>query len=299
MIELPTEFKQSVINRYGLKGKEWLRNINVIIEKYIEKFNLFNVRLLKDLNINILIFATSPEYGEIVMKLCAPSITTLNEIKYIQLCNSEKFEKSYYSSLEDKVLILEKINPGYPLSEIEEQNERINIFCDMLNSIVTDNIHKEGFKSYDEEFMERITMVENNKEQYKDVLYMLNTATKLYKEIKKMNLPQYVLHEDLHHKNILKSENNWKVIDPHGTIAEKVFETVMFIRGEILLYHSLDEIDKIVTSIAEKINEDKKLIYKACYVYLFSKIVYHIKVKNDYTKITQNIKICDKILEYI
>lgn len=42
-------------------------------------------------------------------------------------------------------------------------------------------------------------------------------------EINSMNLPKYVLHDDLHHNNILKSKNDWKVIDTHGVVGEKNF----------------------------------------------------------------------------
>lgn len=34
MIELPEKFKQNVINRYGIEGKEWLNSVDKIIEKY-------------------------------------------------------------------------------------------------------------------------------------------------------------------------------------------------------------------------------------------------------------------------
>ncbi len=33
---LPIKFKENVVNRYGKKGKEWLNNINVIIDKYVK-----------------------------------------------------------------------------------------------------------------------------------------------------------------------------------------------------------------------------------------------------------------------
>lgn len=298
MIELPIEFKNNIINRYEEKGEKWLEDINGIIDKYIKKFNLSNVKLVENLSMNVVLQANSSEYGEVIMKVGTPTITTMNEINYIRLSSTEYIAKCYYYNLDDRVMILEKINPGYYLSKNEDSKERIRIFCDILNNLVTEDMPQDGFKFYDDEFMGRIELVKNNKEQYKDILYMLDTASKLYKEIKNMNLPKYVLHEDLQHKNILKSKNGWKAIDPHGTIAEKFFETVMFIKNESI-YNGLDKMDEIVTSVSKSINEDKNLIYKACYTYLFSKTVYCIKIKYKPDHIKQNIKICDKILEYL
>ena len=49
----------------------------------------------------------------------------------------------------------------------------------------------------------------------------------------------------------------------------------------------------------KEIKEEKKLIYKALYVYLTSKIIYHIKVKHNENKIIKNIKICEIIETYL
>ena len=48
----------------------------------------------------------------------------------------------------------------------------------------------------------------------------MNFQLILYSEVQKMKLNKYILHNDLNHKNILKSENGWKVIDPHGLVKE-------------------------------------------------------------------------------
>lgn len=85
------------------------------------------------------------------------------------------------------------------------------------------------------------------------------------------------------------------VVNRYG---EKVFESSQFIRSE-LSNSSLDNIDLIVNKISEKIKEDKKLIYKALYIYLSSKVIYHTKVKHSKDKILKNIKICEIIETYL
>lgn len=297
MIELPIKFKKNVVNRYGQKGKEWLNNINVIIDKYVKKFDLIDVELAGNLSINIVLFATSKKWGDIILKILAPTIISVNEINYMMMCSDKFFAKCHYYSLEDKVMILEKLMPGYPLSNIDNQNERINIFCYIMNNITSNLIPKKGFKTLDDTLNERFDLALSHKE-YVHISDMVNKAIKMHQEINNMNLPKYVLHDDLHHNNILKSKNEWKVIDPHGIVGEKVFETAQFIRSE-LSYSMLDGIDLIVTKISEEIKEDKKIIYKALYVYLTSKVIYHIKVKHSECKILKNIEICKIIETYL
>lgn len=298
MIELPMEFKQIIINRYEGIGIEWLNSVDKIIDKYQKKLNLHNIELIKNLTMNIVLFADSDKYGEVVVKIGAPGNTVISEINYMKLCTSKYFAKCYYYNSEDRVIVLERIKPGYQLNDLKRQEERISIFCNILNNITNDNIPKNNFKYHEEEVKERIDIACNNKKKYYKILYMVDTVNNFYNEIKSMNLPKYVLHDDLQHKNILKSNYGWKAIDPHGLVGEKIFETTYFIRAE-LEYTNLDEIDKIITSISKHLKEDKVLIYKALYINIFSKIVYYIKVKHDINFINYNIKICEEISKYI
>lgn len=298
MIELPIEFKQNIINRYEKIGIEWINSIHIILEKYIKKFNLYNVKLVKELTMNLVLFASSDEYGEVIIKIGSPGTTTISEIKYMQLCSSKHFSKCYYHNIKDRIMILENIYPGYQLNHIKNQEERIHIFCNILNDISTEYIPKRTFPSYEKQLKKIIEIVNNDKQKYSNIIYILDTINNLYSDIKNANMPKYVLHNDLQHKNILKSKYGWRLIDPHGVIGEKIFETTQFIRAE-LEYTNLDKIDKIITLISKHLKEDKLLIYKALYISTFLKIVVYIKNKYNKNIISYNIKICEKISEYI
>lgn len=298
MIELPKEFKQSIINRYAENGIEWLNSIDKIIEKYEKNFSLYNMHLVEKLSMNIVILANSDKYGEVVLKIGTPGKSVISEIEYISLFNSKYFAKCYYYNKEDRVMLLEKINPGYDLSCLKSQQERVNVFCKILNNIMVPSVSNTSFRTYEEIIEEKIETVYSDKQDYSNILYMIDIVNKLYNEIKRTSLPKYILHEDLQHKNILKSEDGWKAIDPHGTIGEKIFETTQFIRGE-LEYTSVEKLDEIVTLVSRCLKEDKILIYKALYITIFEKIVFFIKAKYDTNFIDYNIKVCEKIYKYI
>ena len=59
MLELPEKFRKNIINRYNEKGIEWLSNLDNVVNKYINKFELKDVELIKDLSMNLVIFANS------------------------------------------------------------------------------------------------------------------------------------------------------------------------------------------------------------------------------------------------
>ena len=298
MIELTGEFKKNIINRYGEIGEEWLNSINNIIEKYKRKFNLSNIKLIKNLTMNVLIYANSNKYGEVVLKIGSPGKNTISEINYISLYSSKYFARCYYYNIEDRVMLLERISPGYDLMNLKNQKERISIFCNILNNIIVKDTSNNKFRLYDDIVKENIKFVNDNKYKFTNILHMLDVANNLYNEIKQLNLPKYVLHNDLHHGNILKSDQGWKVIDPHGIIGEKIFDTIQFIRNE-LEHTSLEKMNEVISLISNYLNEDKMLIYKALYISVFCKIVNYIKAKYDINKIFYNIEVCEKIFKYL
>ena len=128
----------------------------------------------------------------------------------------------------------------------------------------------------------------------------MNFQLILYSEVQKMKLNKYILHNDLNHKNILKSENGWKVIDPHGVVGEKLFETAQFIRGEITINKAnVKEINKIASLISKELGKDRILILKFLYIVTVEKIVWFIKVKDNKEVISNNIDIANEVLKLV
>lgn len=204
MIELPLEFKQNIISRYNKSGENWLNSIDAIIEKYSEKFDLHDIELLKDITMNIIIFANSNKYGEIVMKIYSPGQDMISEVNYISLCSSKYVAKFYYYNKEDRVIIMEKISPGYQIVDLQNREEKIKIFSNIVNNLINQNISKNKFKLYEDILKEKIQLVSMNKQKYNSILYMIDVINKIYNDLKELDLPKYVLHNDLNQKKYIK-----------------------------------------------------------------------------------------------
>lgn len=109
-----------------------------------------------------------------------------------------------------------------------------------------------------------------------------------------MSLPKYVLYDDLQHKNILKCENGWKIINPHGIVGEKVLETYHFIRTELeLIDGDTKQLNELVHSVSKYINEDISFVYKALYITIINKLIFYINdgYNSDYIK--YNLYLCN------
>lgn len=304
MINLPDQFKIKVINRYGNDGIDWINSIDNIIEKYKKKFLLTNIRLANNISINVVLFAESSKLGSIVIKIGAPNKSVISEMHTIKYYSSNNFPRCYYYSVEDRVIILERIFPGYNLNIIENFEERLKIFIDISNNLLIpiENIKdEEHFLTFHDIFKNRIEYAYQNKSKYLDILWMIDKADKIYDKIHNMNLPKYLLHDDLHYKNILQTEDGWKAIDPHGIIGERVIELSPFIRSE-LDYINLDnkcEFDEVISLVSKYYKEDITLIVETLYLYIIAKVIFYIKNKSSQNRILHNINICKKILQYM
>lgn len=293
MITLPEKFKESIINRYHKDGIKWLNNIDRLIKKYIDQYKLKDIKLANKLTINLVFFAKSREYGDVVLKI-TPGTTLISEVSAIKHYNSKYSVICYDYDKEDKVMLLELLSPGISLFNLDNLEERTKSFSNIAINLMFDTENKSDFKSFEKRFNDKIICVEQNKEEFLDIINIINTGVQLYKELKEKNLPKYVLHGDLQHRNILKSGDKWKAIDPHGIIAERVFETAPFILSEIKHYNtSIDELDNMILLISKYFKENKKLIEKALYITIIEKIIWYRHNKYDEKVIPTYIEICN------
>ena len=301
MLELPNKYKNKIINRYGEKGEEWLKNINPIVEKYKKQFQLQDMKVIENLSINIVIFAKSHQYGKIAMKIGTPGKTSITEMNIMKYYSSAYVPKCYASCLEDRIMILEQLTPGYSLLHLKNREERVKIFSNIANHLLLETNDKEkDFPTFDELFEEKIEYVYQNKEDYLEIIEMVDIACDIYQKIKRMHLKKYILHNDLQHKNILKTKEGWKAIDPHGVIGTKVMETSQFIRGELELSGAEEkEIDEIASLLSKYFKEDKKLILETLYINIVLKIIGYVKNKYSNKIISYNIEVGKKILQIL
>ena len=112
MFDLPENYKIKIINRYGETGKEWLENVDAILGKYQKQFCLEDIQLIENLSMNLVAFAKCDLYGDVIIKIGTPGPTALSEINIMKYYSSQYVPKTYYSSITDRVQVLERIFQG-------------------------------------------------------------------------------------------------------------------------------------------------------------------------------------------
>lgn len=269
MLILPEQYKIKIVSIFGPVGEEWLNKVPEVVAKYIKKYKLTNLEFEKDLSINLILYAECEEFGGVVLKIGPPVFSELiyRESRALEEFNGQSACKCYYSNLDDGIRILERLTPGKTLHNVESREERVKAFCDVALNLNVRFSSDIGLPSYREILNRSINQSNDYPEKFKVLTELIIVANDLYEEMEKENLPKYLLHADLHHDNILTSNNGRKAIDPHGFIGEKVLETGRFIENEIEKQEiSKENILEVVNLVANYFGEDRLLVCKALFI---------------------------------
>lgn len=247
---------------------ERLSNIDDIINRNKIKYNLNDVRILDNLSYNIVAEATSQKYGNVIIKIIIDDSMNSSEIAMLKLYNGKFACKLLEENSKDNVYILEKLSPGNKLIDLQNLENSTEIICNLINNLVipyNDNIFNLNIPFYNDILNKAFSYAEN-------INYFseyISFAQKIYLNIRTKNLPLYYLHNDLHHYNILKSGNEYKAIDPHGVIGEKIFEYPPYIINEFWNNNfNCNHIMKVINKVSKYSKENRKDILEATYIHL-------------------------------
>lgn len=281
MISLSEDYKKSISNMFPGLGEEWLKKIPLIAEKYIKKYNLQNVKVLENLTYNTILFAESTELGKIVMKIEIPfKEMTIRESEALKINNGMGACKCLFSDIDDGVVILERLTPGYTLSTINDIDEKIKIFRTVSNNfnvLIEDECKK--LPTYKEILMRSKEIADLDREKYANVMPLLDEAIDMYSLIEKNNNCNYLLHSDLYSENIIKSGDAWKAIDPHGFIGPEILDKTIFIQKELGdTNFNMDSFNNLAIKMCNHCNKNYDELLEAFFVNYVLNICWDLEV---------------------
>ena len=136
-LNLPENFKNNIQKNFREEGKQWLNRLPEILRKVLKKWNISSRGVGEELSYNLIVRGHSPEYGEVVLKIGFPHSDLFSEMRAISLYEGDYICKCYDKDKELGAMLLERIQPGYNLTNLEDEDEKIKIAADLIQSIPT------------------------------------------------------------------------------------------------------------------------------------------------------------------
>jgi streptomycin 6-kinase len=262
-MQISNKFQDKIINAFGQDGKSWLDSLESTVQTYLERWELTSEGPVGNLSYNYVIKVTDSAGPPFILKLGVPNFDTRNEMKTLQIYNGDGCAKLLKYDLEDGVMLLERLVPGRMLSSESDEMVVIENYTKVWKAIrrpLLDGVSTPSLTHW----FEGLTNYRNSGDS-QIPLEHVQVAEEFFQQVMDSSEGTELLHGDLHHENILYSEQNgWMAIDPKGVAGDPYFDVVSFLVNQLDSKVDPKSILKLrVDTICEQLGLNRQRLLKA------------------------------------
>jgi streptomycin 6-kinase len=226
-------------------GRHWLEQLPRILADAASRWSLDLQAPFTNLSFNYAAPAVRLDDGTpVVVKagFIPPDKELISEVAALTHWNGRGAVRLLESDLDQGILLLERLVPGRPLAEVEEDEEALSIAAGVLQQLWRSEPPPPPSVSSSSPFpltsdwgkgFARLRSHFGGTGPFPASL--VERAERLWSELEDSKAePSIVLHGDLNFGNVLSAEREpWLAIDPKGIIGEPVYDTGIFLRDPV------------------------------------------------------------------
>ena len=273
---------------------KWIYKVQEFIEEFKDRYRLTSYNINAQTEENIVYEAQSIIHGDIIIKFTPSEENFHKESVYYKLVSKNIMCELIDADDEYNAIVLKMLKPGFQI-DINPENPEIVDFFDKVSANLIPEEKLGGDKTvpnvYDEFF---IFQAEASKFTYEYFFRqsMERKALKVWDMYFK-DAPKFYLHRDFHKRNLLKTMDGIRAIDPRGAIGPKAFEYVIQFIIELREYpEKLNRkvYDKLLKFFSRYVDEDElRAALFFFWIYKMNDYSFH---KNDNYKLANWCKAC-------
>ncbi|MEA2575816.1 MAG: streptomycin 6-kinase [Chloroflexia bacterium] len=219
---------------YGAAGLEWLDQLPDLLHYCAEWWSL-TVQPPFLLSYNYVAPAIGSNGKELVLKVGFPSAELMTEIEALRLYDGHGIAQLIDSDRDRGVLLLERLKPGTPLSQLRDDVQATSIATQVMRQLWRPVPQEHPFPT-----VGRWAVGLGRLRKHFGggtgpfPTRLVEEAETLLSDLLASMSEQVLLHGDLHHFNILSAERQpWLAIDPKGLVGEPEYEVGAFMRNQL------------------------------------------------------------------
>lgn len=229
-VSIPKSFAETIITLCGPRGSAWLASLPSRVTLLAQQWGLENLVLAPKLSFHYVLFGVrTSDKKPIVLKLRISQQNVAREAKALIHFDGHGSVRLLDIDYDQGALLLEKVAPGKPLATLFPQHDAVavehaaEVMCRLHSTFPSDTA---SFPTIDD-WLQAL----NKKHDGLPEQQRLKAKTMAEKLLATQSKP-VLLHGDLHHHNILLSDQfGWLAIDPKGVIGEPAYEVGAYIRN--------------------------------------------------------------------
>jgi len=270
MMSFPRTFEAKVQQMFGEQGRQWLHELPHLLKASIHKWRLRDWSLSPELSFNLVCFARSPDYGEVALKIGVPHNELYTEMEALALYAGRHICRCYDSDRELGAMLLERLRPGWDLTRVNSQVDRVAVAADLITRLPRPLTGMHNLPSYAEWIERAFDMVRNTPGVDAHFVALVDRAEGYWAELQELDRPEMLLHGDLHHMNILKDgQNGWRAIDPKGVAGMPFLEIPPFVENQLGMVpdnQRREALDQMIEAFAYRTGESRGVIARSLFV---------------------------------
>jgi streptomycin 6-kinase len=235
LVQIPNGLQETVLRVHGTAGQRWLNTLPALIEEWRERWALELSDPFENLSYNLVIPGRNRDGAEIVLKVGVPCPELSTEAAALNLFQGVGAVRLLEQDTTAGVLLLERITPGNPLHELQEEREATRTAAMLMRQLWRAPLAEHSFPSLAIWFnaFERLRhRFGGGSGPFPPGL--IARAERAFAELDASSDDSRILHGDLHHDNILFSaERGWVAIDPKGIVGDRGYEVGSFMLNQL------------------------------------------------------------------
>ena len=276
---IPKYFREFARHSWGDIGADWVSELErVVIPEITRELGLRDISVADNLTMNLLWKCHSDAFGtDVFVKFGNPSGNTISEIRFMQESNDiHEMASCLFIDDKRKIIVMPNMLPGDTLDTVESMEDRIRVVAKMADAarIPIPNLSDMEFGDFQSEMRDKIGKVRRagTGDSMAELEHNANLAESILDDFGYLGAPTHVLHGDLHARNVIKSGNEWFVIDPMACVMDDAYATCKFSSHELVegrVDISASSIRTMQSMLAEATGTDFQELLRAFYVDTF------------------------------
>jgi streptomycin 6-kinase len=220
-----SEFTDNIISIHGDKGRKWLEDLDSFVADLAQKWNLEDLKPFENLTFNYVAQGFRDDLP-IVLKVGLEHDLLEKEASVLKFFENYSAIKIIDSA--EGALLLQRAIPGTSLMKYfpDREDESIGIAADVIKRLHSiDGIPENSTPI--EELLNDLYKKWNIPDR------LISKAQRITDHLLKTTVRKVAMHGDLHHDNILRDSDHWKIIDPAGIVGDPIYEIASFMINPI------------------------------------------------------------------
>ena len=258
MHAIPEAFARTTVEVFEDEGRSWLDSLPALIVECERRWSIRVGPPFPNLSYNYVAPAVAAGNADVVLKLGVPRPEMLGEIDALRLYDGQGMVRLLDADREQCILLLERLRPGTPLSQMENDEATTSIAASVMRTLWRPPPAEHTFPDV-ADWVAGLGKLRPHFGGGTGPLpaRLVEEAETLFAELLGSTTDPVLLHGDLHHYNILAADREpWLALDPKGIVGDRGFELGALLNNPLDLLLRWPDPGRILARRVEQLSEE-------------------------------------------